>query len=94
LPRCPELAAKVSALPTPSSLATTLIRHSVPGRLERSSLSRTLKPGRRVAVAVGSRGIANVPEIGGAALKGIRASGAEPFIVLSMESHGGALPFG
>lgn len=48
----------------------------------------------RIAVGVGSRGIANLPEIVAAALKVIRASGAEPFIVPAMGSHGGATPSG
>src|SRR5215469_4006539 len=62
--------------------------------LERKSLTSELKPGMRIAVGVGSRGIANLSEIVAAALNGIRASGAEPFIVPAMGSHGGATPSG
>ena len=62
--------------------------------LERQSLTSELKPGMRVAVGVGSRGIANLFEIVTAVLDCIRNSGAEPFIVPAMGSHGGATPDG
>jgi len=62
--------------------------------LERKSLTSELKPGMRIAVGVGSRGIANLPEIVTSVLNCIRASGAEPFIVPAMGSHGGATPSG
>ncbi len=68
----------------------TLLREG----LERKSLTSELKPGMRIAVGVGSRGIANLPEIVTAVLDRIRASGAEPFIVPAMGSHGGATPSG
>jgi len=68
----------------------TLLREG----LERKSLTSELKPGMRVAVGVGSRGIANLFEIVAAVLDCIRASGAEPFIVPAMGSHGGATPSG
>ena len=53
-----------------------------------------LKPGARVAVAVGSRGIANLSEIVAALLAGLRAAGARPFVVPAMGSHGGATAAG
>lgn len=49
-----------------------------------------IEPGHRVAVGVGSRGIDRLPEIMGAVCDRLRALGAEPFIVPSMGSHGGA----
>lgn len=49
-----------------------------------------LKPGMRVALTVGSRGLAALPELVRAIVSEIRARGAEPFIVPSMGSHGGA----
>jgi hypothetical protein len=55
-----------------------------------SSLGRRLKRGARVAVAVGSRGIANVQAIVRATLDSIRELGGEPFVVAAMGSHGGA----
>jgi hypothetical protein len=62
--------------------------------LDRKSLASQIKPGMRVAVGVGSRGIANLAEIVGAVLELLRASGAKPFIIPAMGSHGGATPQG
>lgn len=61
---------------------------------ERKSLTSELRPGMRIAVGVGSRGIANLAEIVMAVFDRIRAAGAEPFIVPAMGSHGGATPSG
>lgn len=47
-----------------------------------------VKPGARVAVGVGSRGIANLPLIVRTVLDVLREWGAEPFIVSAMGSHG------
>jgi hypothetical protein len=50
--------------------------------------------GDQVAVAVGSRGIARLPEIVAAVVAEIRGCGADPFIVPAMGSHGGATAAG
>lgn len=47
-------------------------------------------PGARIAVASGSRGIANIARITKAVVDAVKAKGAEPFIVPAMGSHGGA----
>ena len=57
-------------------------------------LAATLAPGARVAVAVGSRGITGLFRIVAAAIDTLRESGARPFIVPAMGSHGGATPEG
>ena len=49
-----------------------------------------LRPGSRIALAVGSRGIANIDRIVRAAAACIREAGGVPFIVPAMGSHGGA----
>jgi hypothetical protein len=49
-----------------------------------------IKPGSRVAVAVGSRGVANIAEFTKVTVDAIKAAGAHPFIVPCMGSHGGA----
>jgi hypothetical protein len=49
-----------------------------------------IKSGQRIAVGVGSRGIGRLPEIVAALVAELRALGAEPFIVPTMGSHGGA----
>lgn len=50
----------------------------------------TFRPGDRIAVAVGSRGIARLPEIVAAVVAEIKSHSARPFIVPAMGSHGGA----
>ncbi len=49
-----------------------------------------IKPGMRIAVGCGSRGIANVAECAGTVIAELKALGAEPFIFLAMGSHGSA----
>jgi hypothetical protein len=65
----------------------------IPGETRRawetSSVGRHIRRGSRVAVAVGSRGIANIAAITRATLDYFRDLGAQPFIVAAMGSHGG-----
>jgi nickel-dependent lactate racemase len=61
---------------------------------ELSPLASSVKPGARVAVAVGSRGITNLQAIVTAVVETLRRAGGEPFIVPAMGSHGGATPEG
>lgn len=49
-----------------------------------------IRPGMRVALTVGSRGMASLPELVAAIVGEIRARGAHPFIVPAMGSHGEA----
>jgi hypothetical protein len=49
-----------------------------------------LEPGARIAIAVGSRGVANIDRIVRSVVAALRAAGARPFIVPAMGSHGGA----
>jgi len=51
-------------------------------------------PGERVAIAVGSRGIANIGKIVAALVKRLKGIGTDPFIVPAMGSHGGATAHG
>ena len=63
---------------------------AVRAEIGKLDLAGRLKPGARVAVTGGSRGVANIATILRAtcdALKGLRA---DPFIVPAMGSHGGA----
>ena len=53
-----------------------------------------IKPGARIAVAVGSRGITNLAIIVTAVLEQLKAADARPFIIPAMGSHGGATPEG
>ena len=62
---------------------------AVHGELARLPLSRQIRPGQRVAITAGSRGITNIPLILRAAVEHLRSLHAEPFIVPAMGSHGG-----
>ena len=53
-----------------------------------------LKPGARIAVAVGSRGITNLQSMVESVVNLLKSAGASPFIVPAMGSHGGATPEG
>lgn len=48
-----------------------------------------IRSGQRVAVAAGSRGIANIAEIITGVVAGLKEAGLRPFIVPAMGSHGG-----
>src|SRR5436190_20133462 len=63
-------------------------------RWEQSGVGKRVRRGDRVAVGVGSRGIAGVAAIVRATLDFWRDCGARPFVVAAMGSHGGATPEG
>jgi hypothetical protein len=75
--------------PTVADVAAAVYRH-----WQESQLPRRLRRGDRVAVAVGSRGIANLATIVRATLGALHDMGARPFVVAAMGSHGGATPDG
>ena len=58
--------------------------------LKEGGLLARMKPGATVAVGVGSRGIANLPQIVKATIEGLREAGLNPFVLPAMGSHGGA----
>jgi hypothetical protein len=62
--------------------------------LQNSRLGERLRPGAGVAVAIGSRGIANLFLIARATVDFLRQAGTKPFVVAAMGSHGGATPEG
>ena len=61
------------------------VRDGVTRRLAASDLT-----GKSIGVTVGSRGISHLPQIIRGVIDGLRARGANPFIVPAMGSHGGA----
>ena len=61
---------------------------------QRGAALEQVRPGQRVAVGVGSRGIARLPEVVTAVLAALRGRGAEVYLVPAMGSHGGATPEG
>jgi hypothetical protein len=58
--------------------------------LKKPGAIETIKPGQRVAVAVGSRGVAHIAEFTRITIDAIKEAGGLPFIVPCMGSHGGA----
>ncbi len=55
---------------------------------------KKLRPGARIAVAVGSRGVASIAKITASVVKALKSMGFDPFIVSAMASHGKASPEG
>jgi len=49
-----------------------------------------IRPGMRVAICAGSRGISNYALVVRCTVEAIKAAGGEPFIIPAMGSHGGA----
>jgi hypothetical protein len=70
-----------------SDVSTTLAQEF--GRME-----PVIPPGTDIALAVGSRGIANIAEIVKTSVDFVKKQGANPFIVPAMGSHGGATAAG
>lgn len=66
------------------------IPNTVKEEIGKDNVKNTVKAGDKVAVAVGSRGIANLYEIVEAVIHELKTLGAEPFIFPAMGSHGGA----
>ena len=58
--------------------------------LRESGILDQMQKGDTVAVALGSRGIANIAEIAKSTVDCLRAVGLKPFVVPAMGSHGGA----
>jgi hypothetical protein len=59
-------------------------------QLERANFASAVKPGARIAIGAGSRGIANVATIVGAVVEYWKSHGCRPFVFPAMGSHGSA----
>ncbi len=59
-------------------------------QLDAAGLRAQLRPGARIAITAGSRGIRDMPLVLRSCVEWLRAADAEPFIVPAMGSHGGA----
>ncbi len=80
-----------AALKFPASQLT-----DIPGTIatEFRKIQHNIRPGQRIALAVGSRGIANIALMVKNLVDLVREAGGEPFIIPSMGSHGGATAAG
>lgn len=67
---------------------------AVAGELAKERIAGAIVPGMRVAVTVGSRGIANIALVIREIVRNLKRLGAQPFIVPAMGSHGGATASG
>jgi hypothetical protein len=65
------------------------IGETVKAELHKLSLA-AIKPGHRVAITAGSRGVANIADILKAVVDFVKTFDAQPFIFPAMGSHGGA----
>lgn len=84
----PQVARVRYEIPTPAPLAD--VAGAVREQLRLADAGSMIRPGQRIAIGVGSRGIGRLPEIVATLVAELRALGAEPFIIPAMGSHGGA----
>ncbi|EIW20273.1 MULTISPECIES: lactate racemase domain-containing protein [Pelosinus] len=63
---------------------------SLQQELVASNVLEQIKPGMSIAIAVGSRGVAEIPTLTRVVVEEIKKHGGRPFLVPSMGSHGGA----
>ena len=66
------------------------ISNEIKQQIIKSNLQKIIFPGAKVAIAVGSREIANVDEIVFQIINNLKSFGVNPFIIPAMGSHGGA----
>lgn len=85
--RLPEMVRVVQRWPSPGRCDVEAVIHR---RLDAPEIARRIPKGGRVAVAVGSRGIAEIDSIASAAVAALKRHGAAPFVFPAMGSHGGA----
>ena len=65
------------------------VAQAVTDELARPEIKAKVKPGAKIAVGVGSRGVANIDIAVRALIDGLKAQGADPFIFPAMGSHAG-----
>ncbi len=66
------------------------IASTVQKELDREDLGGKIKPGMKIAITCGSRGMTNNALMARAMVDFVKSKGAEPYIVAAMGSHGGA----
>ncbi len=71
-------------------IAVDRLGEAVAAALSRPGTGDGVRPGMRIAITAGSRGIANIAAITRALVAELRSRGAQPFIVPAMGSHAGA----
>lgn len=66
------------------------LEEALRSEIAKETVSSKIRPGMRIAVAVGSRGLAELPALVRITVEELKKRGADPFIVPAMGSHGGA----
>src|SRR5438477_11826883 len=72
----------------------TDVPSTVAHAIRASHLAGRVLAGGRIAITVGSRGIAGIPRIARAVADAVRSLGFQPFVVAAMGSHGGGTAAG
>jgi hypothetical protein len=83
----PRMVRVVQRFPSPGRCD---VEGEVRRQIDAPEIARRIPRGGRVAVAVGSRGVAEVDRIAAAVVDALRRHSAQPFIIPAMGSHGGA----
>lgn len=81
---------KIIERTTPSAPRIVNLEEEIYGTLTELDLPQKKLVGRRIAITLGSRGIADLKRIVSATCGWLRQHGADPFVVPAMGSHGGA----
>ena len=91
---CAEIALprmiKVRQLFDKGRIEVAKIPEAIFAEMARPELGDYIKPGKRIAITSGSRGVANIAVIIKAIADFVKSKGAQPFVVPAMGSHGGA----
>ncbi len=66
------------------------ITKAIEEQFQKPFVSEAIGSGKRIAITVGSRGVANIARIARDVVNQVKKLGAKPFIVPAMGSHGGA----
>ncbi|HEX8921748.1 MAG TPA: hypothetical protein VF766_09735, partial [Pyrinomonadaceae bacterium] len=70
------------------------VRGETRQKLVEAGLREKIKPGARIAVTAGSRGMGGFVDLVAGIVEAIKSCGGEPFIIPAMGSHGGAVAEG
>ncbi|AEF82797.1 lactate racemase domain-containing protein [Leadbettera azotonutricia] len=81
---------KVKQLFDTDKIEADRINEAVLAELSRPRIAARIKPGMKVAITCGSRGISNIALIIKSIAGFVKSRGAHPFIIPAMGSHGGA----
>jgi hypothetical protein len=76
------------------SAALDDVAAAVAAEFERPEIRAAIRPGARVALTGGSRGIDRIDQVLRAAAAAVRRLGGDPFVIPAMGSHGGATAAG